>query len=69
MIGFLLINFVLTQCARPTIENHTKTWNNFDKQTLSRAITRCEFYFPESPCLKKLIKVEERRYQAVCGNP
>lgn len=65
----LIIAFMLAQCPQPIIDNRTDTWNDLDKQTLVRATARCEFYFPKSPCLKKLVKLEERRYHAVCGKP
>lgn len=62
----LLLLFTLS-CPVPKIVNYTGTWNEMDKATYSRAQTRCKYYFPNSPCLIELRKIEERRYQAVCG--
>lgn len=67
MKGFFVAFILAAQCPQPIIENQTNTWTKFDQQTFDRAITRCSFYFPKSPCLKKFIKLEERRYHAVCG--
>lgn len=38
-----------------------------DALALQRALVGCAQHFPDSPCLKKFIKLDERRYQAVCG--
>ena len=67
MFGLLFAGFIASQCPQPIRENRTNQWTKFDQQTFDRAITRCSFYFPKSPCLKKFIKLEERRYHAVCG--
>lgn len=63
----LAASFIIGQCPKTRIENHTVSWNTLDKQTLKRAKTRCLHYFPYDPCLKRFIKLEQRRYQAVCG--
>lgn len=69
MFNILLAGFIMAQCPKTIVDNRTKTWNKMDETTLKRAKTRCSYYYSKSPCLKKLIKLEERRYHAVCGKP
>lgn len=49
------------------IINNTKIWSKHDKGVLTKAKFRCSQIYPDNPCLKKFIKVEEHRYKAVCG--
>lgn len=49
------------------IENHTKTWTKQDQASFERATVRCKELYPDYPCLKKFIKVEEHRYKVKCG--
>lgn len=68
MFTLLITGFMMAQCPKPIVENRTSTWNKTDEQTLTRAKNRCSYYYAESPCLKRLIKLEENRYHAICGN-
>ena len=38
-----------------------------DNKVLERAKTRCSFYYPNSPCLKRFIKKDVNLYNAICG--
>ncbi len=62
----ILVALILS-CPTTIIVNRTRDWNQTDRQTLARAKVRCKHLFPEDPCLKKLVKLEELRYHAICG--
>lgn len=66
MISLLL----LTSLACPATIKINRTdypWNDFDQKTYERALYRCEYYYPTSPCLKKFIKTAKIDYRAICG--
>lgn len=42
-------------------------WNKADKDNQDHATVRCGEKYPDSPCLKKFIKVEPLMYRAICG--
>jgi len=56
-------------CIAVIIFNQTPNWNKFDQATLTRAMSRCSYFYKDSPCLKKFIKVKELQYRAICGKP
>jgi len=49
------------------IENFTKVWNANDQLAFERATMRCKQVYPDYPCLKKFIKLDEHRYMVKCG--
>lgn len=59
--------FAFVLCAAVQIINLTDSWVKIDDQNLAVAEKRCTELYPNSPCLKKFIKKEERVYQAICG--
>ena len=54
-------------CVRPKITNPTDEWNKADDDSYRSATARCVVHYPEAPCLKNFIKVEENVYRAICG--
>lgn len=54
-------------CARPKITNPSGEWTKADDDSYRSAVIRCVVHFPEAPCLKNFIKIEENIYHAVCG--
>jgi pyrimidine deaminase RibD-like protein len=56
----------LTRCANAAVLVADRR-QPFDQQTLERTTARCRHYFKDAPCLKRLIKLEDRQYRAVCG--
>lgn len=64
---FELLLIAALSCPPTKVINDTATWNAQDQQTLTRAQKRCEHYFPDAPCLKKLRKKSNNNYQAICG--
>lgn len=54
-------------CIAVILINQTPNWTKFDQVTLERAKTRCGYYYKNSPCLKRFIKVKELQYRAICG--
>jgi hypothetical protein len=56
-------------CAATVIVNHTDVWDEQDKAVLKQASTRCGEIFPDAPCLKKIVKLEDNSYQIYCGAP
>ena len=65
MIG-LLCSFLIN-CPMVIIENKTNEWIGLDEENLIIAKERCRTWYPNSPCLIKFIKVEDRTYRALCG--
>ena len=63
----LLLALALPNCTIPRIDNRTDTWTAVDLQSYESAITRCSTKYPNSPCLKRFIKVDTNRYFAICG--
>lgn len=66
-LGFISL-IVLTEliCATKLV-GFSEALSKIDRATLNRAKTRCIYYYPDSPCLVKLIKKEEHVYHAICG--
>lgn len=62
-----LLLFAIGFCQPPTIVNNTNTWNKMDQKTYHSAQKRCVIHYPNSPCLKRFIKVEFNTYRALCG--
>ena len=54
-------------CPDTKVVNKTDNWNKFDDWTLSNAQKRCPKLYPNSPCLKLLVKRTDRDYTAICG--
>lgn len=69
MIKVILFTLAVgsVQCPETIIENRTDEWNTQDMQTLVNAKKRCGEIYPDSPCLKKLIKKDSQTYNAICG--
>lgn len=58
---------LLTLCITTIINHTSKELDKYDLETLTHAKTRCVYYYPKSPCLKKFIKKDYHKYWAVCG--
>jgi hypothetical protein len=58
---------LLLACAATIIVNHTKVWNKHDQHRMEVSKQRCAELFPDAPCLKKFIKLNEQRYQVLCS--
>ena len=56
-------------CAATVIVNHTDVWDEQDKAVVKEASKRCGQIFPDAPCLKKIVKLEDNSYQIYCGAP
>ena len=57
----------LISCPYPKLENRTPTWNSTDVISYETAVMNCPQQYPNSPCLKRFIKVDTNRYFAICG--
>lgn len=56
-------------CAAPVVELRTaEPWTRRDQAALDRAADGCEEYYPDSPCLKRFIRMRPGTYRAVCGS-
>ena len=67
LLLYLTLIAPLPNCATPRLDNRTSTWTAIDSQSYNGAVTRCFTKFKNSPCLKVFIKLEEGRYNAICG--
>jgi hypothetical protein len=67
LLLYLTLAAPLPYCEVPRLDNHTPTWTTLDNQTYESAVQQCRLRYKNSPCLKVFRKVEERRYQVVCG--
>lgn len=54
-------------CLLPVLIGFTYPLNKDDKAALKTTTKNCSKYYPEAPCLKKLVKKEELVYHAICG--
>ncbi|NDG26888.1 MAG: hypothetical protein EB120_06915 [Proteobacteria bacterium] len=59
---------IQSQCPETVVVNRTKTWTKNDQRAINRAKWRCKEIYPDAPCLKRFDKIEEMRYNALCGN-
>jgi len=60
---------VKAACAAPEVLTHTpEDWSNADQRAYEIAQKRCSHYYPNSPCLKRFIRLEQLRYRAVCAS-
>jgi hypothetical protein len=69
MVGYKsLILFLSFICIKPQIINISGLpWNNKDDLNFRVAFKRCSIKYPNSPCLKKFVKVRWDMYRAICG--
>jgi hypothetical protein len=59
---------IAASCPVTVIDVRTnEAWTVRDQLALVTAARGCVRYFPQSPCLKRFIRVEQGRYWAVCG--
>lgn len=55
-------------CGPVLFINLTKEpWSRIDYDNAEHATKRCGEIYPNSPCLKKFIKVRTQMYRAICG--
>ena len=65
---FILLLFLSTTCPETELINISKEpWDDRDDQEYVVVKKRCKVKFPNSPCLKKFIKVRPLMYRAICG--
>jgi hypothetical protein len=64
---YLALTAPLPNCTTPVLDNQTSTWTAVDLQSYNGAVQRCFTKYPNSPCLKVFRKLEQGRYQAICG--
>lgn len=59
----------MISCALTIIINCTPIWNDHDKKILRfyQSPKGCKRVYPDAPCLKKIIKREERNYWVICN--
>jgi hypothetical protein len=61
----------LIKAACPATEILTYTpegWSHADQRAYETAQKRCVNFYPNSPCLKRFIRMEQLRYRAWCGS-
>ncbi len=54
-------------CAATIFIGFGSSMTKEDVSVYKTASQNCSKYYPDAPCLKKLIKKEEQVYHAVCG--
>jgi hypothetical protein len=63
----IVVPFLLL-CPKTEMINISKDpWERIDYQMAESARKRCPEKFPNSPCLVRFVKVEDRMYRAICG--
>lgn len=60
---------MIAECALTIIVNMTAVWTTHDQATLDKGQIRCGQIYKKAYCLKKIIKVKEGAYRAVCSPP
>lgn len=59
----------LLHCSMTVIVNKTDSWTEQDVAVLNRAAEVCRSKYRNSPCVREFRKLEETRYQVICGGP
>jgi hypothetical protein len=64
----LLACITAAACEKVRLVNMTRTWDKHDQQEMDDAAARgCKKRFPDMPCLRIFIKLNERDYSVICG--